>query len=143
MRVIAFLLAAFVAYTLATEKVRFDNYKVYRATPTNKQQLQLLKDLESSGAYSFWSEVGRVNNPVDIMVPPHLQADFREIAALSGIPTELFMQNVQENVEQTEPKQRNGFKSVGWTEYHTLDEVRKYVIVCLQILLNSYVCIDI
>lgn len=129
MRIIALFLAALVAVSFAREKVRFDNYKVYRVTPKNAQQLQVLRDLEATGGYSFWSEVGRINNRVDIMVPPHLHADFKDVAALSGIPIELFMENVQDAVEQSEPKKRGSFRSVGWTDYHTLDEVRLHLIV--------------
>lgn len=128
MRVLALLLATSVALSLASEKVRFDNYSVYRVTPSSEQQLQILKELEALGGYSFWSEVGKVNAPVDIMVPPHLKSDFKDVLLLTGIASELFMENVQEKIEQSEPKARGGFRSVGWTDYHTLDEVRKYAI---------------
>lgn len=125
MRVLALLLATLVALSLASEKVRFDKYSVYRVTPTNEQHLQVLKDLEALGGYSFWSEVGRVNSPVDIMVPPHLKADFKDVLVSTGIVSELFIENVQEKIEQSAPKAKGGIRSVGWTDYHTLDEVRK------------------
>lgn len=130
MRVVALLLAVFVALTLATEEVRFDNYKVFRVTPKNEEQVKVLKDLEATGGYSYWSEVGGVKNPVDIMVPPHLLADFKDVVESTGIFSELFMNNVQENVEQSKQKKKAAIRSVGWTDYHTLDEVRKQITAC-------------
>lgn len=123
MRVAAFLIATFVVASAASQKVRFDNYSVYRVTPKNAQQLQSLKSLEGFGGYSFWTEVGKMNTPVDIMVPPHLKADFKDVLELTGIPSETFIEDVQQLVEKSERKTRGSVRSVGWTDYNTVDEV--------------------
>lgn len=121
-----YLFTILVVSTLATEPIRFDNYKVYRLTPTNKKQVQLLKDLESFGGYTYWNEVERVNKPVDIMVPPHLNPDFKDSIDKNGITNEILIDDVQKYVEATIPKSRASVKELGWTQYSNLEDVRRH-----------------
>lgn len=127
MKAATLLVTAALVVAVAAEKVRFDNYKVYRITPENEEQLQVLRQLEKIGGYLFWSDIGSIYNPVDIMVPPHLAADFEDIINISRIPSKLIIENVQEKVEKSEPKKRGSIRSVGWTEYHTVEEVRQQI----------------
>lgn len=122
MRLLTLLLSVFVV-TVTSEKVRYDNYKVYRVTPKNAQQLQILIDLEATGGYSFWTDARRVNYPVDIMVPPHLHSAFEDFASSSGIMSELFIKNVQEKIERSVTRRSGTYKTMDWNDYHTLEEV--------------------
>lgn len=77
---IVFVLAACLAVALST-KVNYANYKVFRITPQNEEQRQILLNLEENNpGVIFWKHVRNVGYPVDIMTPPHLQAMVEDLA---------------------------------------------------------------
>ncbi|KAJ8977788.1 hypothetical protein NQ317_014694 [Molorchus minor] len=74
MKLLVFVMALLaVGATEVSQKVRYDNYRVYRLTPKDEQAFQLLKQMEEVeiSDYDFWSHVVSVGSPVDVLVPPH------------------------------------------------------------------------
>lgn len=108
------------------EKIRYDNYKVYRLIPNDEETFKILKQIEVGGElsnYNFFSPLVKVGDPVDLMVPPH-QVDYIENLAKSrGMNASVLMENVQKYIdnEGLRPESRAG--SFDWTSYHTYDEV--------------------
>ncbi|KAJ3662739.1 hypothetical protein Zmor_007070 [Zophobas morio] len=89
----------------ADDKVRYDNFKVYRVVPKSNEAVEILRALEESdNVYDFWTEVKGVGHPVDIMVAPHLKYRFSDALAGTG-------------------------RAVGleWSSYHTLDEINQWL----------------
>lgn len=123
MRTLAFLMAILASASLASQKVRFDNNSVYRVIPKNQEQLQSLRSLEDVSGYNFWTDVGTIDTPVDVMVPPDLKAGFKNVLDSDGIPSETLIEDVQELVESSESNTGESFRSMDWTNYHTLEEV--------------------
>lgn len=69
---LSIVLFGLVALALA-EKVKYNNYKVFRFIPRNEEERKALLDLEENNpGVVFWKHVRKVGLPVDIMVPPHL-----------------------------------------------------------------------
>ncbi|XP_018573034.1 zinc carboxypeptidase [Anoplophora glabripennis] len=129
MRFLFPLLALGVTLSLA-EKIRFDNYKVYRLIPNDEETLDILKQMENTdqlSEYNFWSPVIKVETPVDLMVPPYRVDYIESMAKSRGMNASVLMENVQKYIdnEGLRPQARAG--SFGWTSYHTYDEYNSFL----------------
>lgn len=71
------------------------SYKVYTVTPQNEVQALLLKSLESSDAYDFWSEVRKPGHATTVMVSPTEQDSFKSFLENYGIPYETLIEDVE------------------------------------------------
>lgn len=123
------LLASAVGLSLA-EKIRFDNYKVYRLIPNDEETLNILKqweDRDGLSDYNLWSPVTKVGGEVDVMVPPYRIEEIEHMAKTRYMNASILIENVQEVIDNEgfRPESRAG--SFGWTSYHTFDEVRQKI----------------
>lgn len=127
MRFLIVLFTLAIGLSLA-EKVRYDNYKLYRLIPNDEETLDILKKLENTeelSEYDFWSPVVKVGMEVDLMVPPYRVEEIEHMAKARGMNASILIDNVQEVIDNEgfRPESRAG--SFGWTNYHTLAEVPK------------------
>lgn len=110
----------------AAEKVRFDNYRVYKLTINDEEQLRAVQQLEDQDrGYTFWDFPAGVGQEVDIVVPPHKFADIEEFSAAYGTPIELKINNVQELFDQENPLVTP--RSFGWTAYYRTDDIYEWL----------------
>ncbi|XP_017769856.1 PREDICTED: zinc carboxypeptidase-like [Nicrophorus vespilloides] len=108
------------------EKVRYDGFQVYELIPVNEQQVSALKSMEElNGGYSFWIGASTVGKAVHVMVPPHLKLNFEDSMKLLNLNHSIYMENVQEKIESSSV--RTHYKSFGWTQYHTLEEIYDFL----------------
>ncbi|XP_016976876.1 zinc carboxypeptidase A 1 [Drosophila rhopaloa] len=132
-----FALLAIVA-TASAERVRYDNYRMYKATSENAKQLAVLKQLEgSSDSILFLDGVHIVGAEVQIIVAPHKVPDFLEIMGKSEIKYQLESSDVQKSMDQTDEKvaiKGRATKAYNWAEYYQLDDTYAW----LQTLANQY-----
>lgn len=117
----------FFLVTTQAEKLRFDNYTVYRITPNNQDDLNILKEWEYRGneELNFWSPVTAIDSPVDLMVAPNVKSDIEKLIRLNGMKSVMLIKNVQDRIdnEGVRPVSRAG--TFEWTYHWTLDEVSK------------------
>lgn len=119
------ILSIFVVATLATQKVRYDGFKVHQIVPKTESQLAILRQLENYPiGYLFWSEVSTIGNPVHVMVPPHMEEEYKEMVELQGFEDEIYIENVQEKIDNEQPKETERSSLFGWKSYYRLDAVR-------------------
>lgn len=80
---------------VATDRARFDNYRVYKLKVNTQDQLDVLKQIEKfPDGFSFWD--GPVlGQEAELMVPPHKFGEFSEICEQFGIWNKLKITNVQ------------------------------------------------
>lgn len=124
-RLVKFLVLLSLGLALA-EKKTFHNYTVYSIIPKDTAALNVLKEWEerSYNSFNFWSSVTKVNNPVDVMVPPELKDYVENTIKTMGMSSRIFIKNVQAYIdkENVQPLLRAD-QTFGWNQYHTLDEV--------------------
>ncbi|CAG2053375.1 unnamed protein product [Timema podura] len=109
------------------EKARFDNYVVYRLTPTTKNHLDALRILEEEpDGLNFWKSVGPMNSSVDVMVPPHKRADFHDALRNLDLEKEVFIQDVQHLIDSERPSD-NPRTDFNWNSYHRIDEIYSWL----------------
>ncbi|CAG9805948.1 unnamed protein product [Chironomus riparius] len=108
------------------EKARYDNYRIYEIIIENDEQLELLKDIENN---SYGYEVMRFPNSIDkkveILVPPHKLGEFSEIIENFQFKSQLLMNNLQEIIDNEQPKERSS--RLDWTRYWTLTEITSWL----------------
>lgn len=68
---------------------------MYRVTPSNAHQLNLVKGLESMKGFDFWSKARQVKSNIDIMVSPKVEGQFTYILKHNSIDYSLLIQNVE------------------------------------------------
>ncbi|XP_012529192.3 zinc carboxypeptidase [Monomorium pharaonis] len=108
----------------AAQKALYNNYKVFRITPITEKQVEILHELENiNDGFSFWDSPSMVNKQADLMVAPHKLPEFYEKIAKIGIPYQLYINDVQELIDDTTPQKRS--KTFDFTSYHTLEEIYK------------------
>jgi len=109
------------------EKVRYDTYKVYRITPTNEAERQVLLDLEENNpGVVFWKHVRKVGLPVDIMVPPHLQDLVGGIQATSLNIREM-VNDVQSIIDVEALGNLNASPRLTWDAYYSVEEIYAFM----------------
>lgn len=109
----------------SAEKVRYENYTVYRITPNNRDAVQTLLEWENNRfrEFNFWTSIKDVGQHVDVMVPPHLKSYMSQMALKNTFNVEVMMEDVQQNIDKTRVATPSEAGAFGWTEYHTLAEV--------------------
>lgn len=109
-----------------TAEIHYENYTVHTVIPKNSRHLQILKEMQQD--YHFWTQLKDELSPVDIMVPPHLYVDFKNIVSSNAIPTVVMISNVQEQIEKLKRERRDTFnKKMHWHDYHNGEEVNSVV----------------
>ncbi|XP_066599613.1 uncharacterized protein [Prorops nasuta] len=120
-----FLLGLMVVASVSSQPATFENYKVFRIIPQNEEQINTLRYLEHSDAYSFWSRPSYVNRTVDLMVPPANLPEFHRLMNNLNAVYVPFIDNVQSLIN----KEKSYFQSNGFDfhNYHTLDVIYKHL----------------
>lgn len=100
MKLLRGLLLLLVAVVISAEKMRFDHHKVYRLNVQNKDQMNILRQLEETpnGDYKFWNSP-RAGQPVEVVVPPQKLYEFHGIMNDFNINHELQIDDLQTLVE--------------------------------------------
>lgn len=93
--IVAFILAVATHRSAASEKIRYDNHKVYSIVAHSDEQLQALRSLETDSEYQFWNTVG-FKEPIDIVVPPQKLNEFNEIISALSLDSKVKVENLQE-----------------------------------------------
>ncbi|XP_066995323.2 zinc carboxypeptidase [Anabrus simplex] len=121
------LLVVLLGAAVYSEKVRYDNYQVFRVVPNTEEQVRFLYKLQNSASgFNFWNNVRHVNNPIDIMVPPHKLPEFEEIMESLQVNYNLIIRNVQ-SLMDSERRSGTPRDDFGWTDYYPLDKVNAWL----------------
>lgn len=122
--VLVVLLEIVIAHQIE-DKVRYDNYSVYRIVPKTEETVKLLQHWQENQLdWSFWSNIGGVEVPVDIMVPPSYRIFFDDIANYEDMSASVMIENVQEKIDNEGVRPMSQAGTFSLKSYHTLDEVR-------------------
>ncbi|CAD7086390.1 unnamed protein product [Hermetia illucens] len=110
---------------IGAERVRYDNYNVYKVIPQTPEQLDLFARLEvSSDSLKFFDPIVAVDKEIHVLVAPHKEPEFLDILKDNAVQYELAVKNFQRilDEEQLEMNKARARGIYDWTSYHTLDE---------------------
>lgn len=68
---------------------------MYSIYPVTREQVKLLKDVETKYNLDFWTETFLSSRPVDIMVAPSFQGEFEQFLASHQMSFTIKIENVQ------------------------------------------------
>ncbi|XP_011188810.1 zinc carboxypeptidase A 1 [Zeugodacus cucurbitae] len=115
--------------TCSAERVRYDNYRVYKVQATDRQGLEVLKQLQDSGdALNFLDDVYKVEKAVNIVVPPHKVPDFLRTLTSHEITYDLLEQNLQNAIDKDYAQVATRATKDRWTKYQTLNDNYNWLI---------------
>ncbi|XP_017869911.1 PREDICTED: zinc carboxypeptidase A 1-like [Drosophila arizonae] len=108
------------------ERIRYDNYRLYKATPENEDQLAMLRDLKvSSDSIIFLNSAHVVGADVHMVVAPHKIPDLLEILGKAKIKYELQSKDFQKSMDDIEGEVRprsNASSEYNWFDYNDLED---------------------
>uniref|UniRef100_A0A1L8EGB4 Zinc carboxypeptidase A 1 n=2 Tax=Haematobia irritans TaxID=7368 RepID=A0A1L8EGB4_HAEIR len=111
------------------EKVRYDNYKVYKLNIKNKTQLSVIDLIQDiSEKYNIWKEYDEATKEIHIMVKPTEDKNFKQLLEIYGFQSELLIENVQELIdEEQRASELTDNDDFGWTRYYELEDIEKWL----------------
>ncbi|XP_030383024.1 zinc carboxypeptidase-like isoform X2 [Scaptodrosophila lebanonensis] len=106
------------------ERVRYDNYSVYKVKYANALQRSVLLQLdEESNDFNLWHEA---SDQVHVMVSPKAKLEFEARMSQMNASAEVLIENVQSLIQDgSDGALRDS--SFGWTSYHTLEKIEAWL----------------
>lgn len=102
MRFLVISLVALIIGDVSSEKVRFDNYRVYSVQIDKSEDFSILQRLENlREGFQIWNRPA-VGQMADIVVPPHKLTDFNDALHQYGLLSSIKIFNIQEYEVWTE-----------------------------------------
>ncbi|KAM8715105.1 hypothetical protein ACLKA7_002190 [Drosophila subpalustris] len=114
------------------ERVRYDNYRLYKAIAENEAQLAVLKDLESStDSILFLDGVHIVGADVKMVVAPHKVPDLLELLGKAEIKYELQSKDFQKTMDEVDEKvaiKGRATEEHNWEQYYELEDTYSWMV---------------
>ncbi|XP_029047310.1 zinc carboxypeptidase-like [Osmia bicornis bicornis] len=109
----------------ATDKMRYDGYKLYKIFVPDTSGFELLKNMQGNDGYNFWIPP-KINDSTSVMISPGKLQEFMEITNKTKIEAELMMDDVQKYIDDENPRAslRGTFD---WLGYHRLDVIYRWL----------------
>ncbi|XP_030555210.1 zinc carboxypeptidase A 1 [Drosophila novamexicana] len=127
------LLGLLATFGLAqAERVRYDNYRLYKTNAENAKQLAVLKQLEgSTDSIKFLDGVHIVGADVQMVVAPHKVPDLLEILGKAEIKYELLTKDFQKSMDEVDEKvaiKGRATEEYNWEQYYELDDTYTWMV---------------
>lgn len=120
------ILSLLLSACLALQKVRYDNYKVFRIDISNVQQMNLLKEMENSDqSYSFWKSPKAIGTFADIVVPPHKLDEIDFLIQKFELKAETIIDDLQQLIESEKVGTRSD--ALDWEAYYPLENIHNFM----------------
>uniref|UniRef100_A0A2A4JQ49 Zinc carboxypeptidase A 1 n=1 Tax=Heliothis virescens TaxID=7102 RepID=A0A2A4JQ49_HELVI len=113
-----------------SDKIRYDNYTLYRVFPKNENQVKLLRDLQDSDPrFDFWSEPSALVNNVDILSSPELKSEFETLLKADNVEFVISNPNIQEAIDRESVKKytKRNLRSMSWDGYYDLEAINAWI----------------
>ncbi|XP_017115478.1 zinc carboxypeptidase [Drosophila elegans] len=105
------------------ERLRYDNYSVYKVQFETQEQRSLLgKFVEDRDNFRIWHEA---NDELHLMISPGALSEFNSEIQMTNVSAKLFISNVQELIDSEEDANLRASRdgSFGWKKYNMLAEI--------------------
>merc|ERR1712130_264872 len=123
MRQLALLFAVLAVVTCYRS---YHGYKVLRTEKLSMDKMELLKNFQIQSNLDFWREPW-LGQPADIMVPASKMTQVQEWLTSHNIKFSLMVENVQELVELSQPKNSSARGMFDWTDYYPHEDLNTWI----------------
>jgi len=124
MRALTLLCITFVA--LASCYKNYDGHKVFRTEKLTVSKTQLLRDFHISSGLDFWREAAP-GQTADIMVSSSNMDMVSEWLNYHGINFDVMVEDVQQLIEETKPRNVSARGTFDWTDYYPHDDLNTLI----------------
>ena len=124
MRALTLLCFTFVA--LASCYKNYDGHKVFRTEKLTVSKTQLLRDFHISSGLDFWREAAP-GQTADIMVSSSNMDMVSEWLNYHGINFDVMVEDVQQLIEETKPRNVSARGTFDWTDYYPHDDLNTLI----------------
>ncbi|XP_063366099.1 zinc carboxypeptidase-like [Cydia amplana] len=124
------VLLVYLSNTVLSEKLRYDNYTLFKIHVENVEQVKLLQDLQDTDfRFDFWTHPDHPAKFVQVMAGPEDRADLQKLLTENNMNAEISMNNVQEFIEKQTIKHysRNNIGSMTWDAYYSLEDIYAWI----------------
>ncbi|CAG5004961.1 unnamed protein product [Parnassius apollo] len=114
----------------SSEKVRFDNYSLYKIFPQNEQQVRVLQDLYNKETqYDFWNHPTMSAEYVNVLSSPLDRSRLESFLNKTDMKFVITIENVQEIIDNqfVSNYTRNNIRSMSWSRYYDLDSINAWL----------------
>merc|ERR1712142_1375215 len=123
MRQLALLFAVLAVVTCYRS---YHGYKVLRTEKLSMEKMELLKNFQIQSNLDFWREPW-LGQPADIMVPASKMTQVQEWLSSQKIKFSVMVENVQELVELSKPKNSSARGMFDWTDYYPHEDLNTWI----------------
>ncbi|XP_038055621.1 carboxypeptidase B-like isoform X1 [Patiria miniata] len=110
--------------------VRYDGYQTLRVQPRDSIEIEWLNAMKERlvDKLDFWQNTGRLDRPVDIMVPPTVLSYLKETLTRRGLSYDVMIDDVQALADlQMKLDVSISAMAFNYNVYHTYDEIQQWV----------------
>ncbi|KAI8424819.1 hypothetical protein MSG28_006748 [Choristoneura fumiferana] len=111
------------------DKVRYDDFALYKIVPESEFHVQFLKDLQHNDKeLDFWNSPTRPGEYVSVVAPPERKNDLEHTLKKRSIYSELMLENIQEafDAQIYSRKKRSTRAEMHFTGFHTLEDITNW-----------------
>ena len=87
---------------------------------------QILRDYHVSSGLDFWREAA-AGQSADLMVPAAKMESVLEWLSYHGISSTVMVDNVQELIEQTQPRNMTARGAIDWNDYYPHEDLNAFI----------------
>ncbi|XP_045502738.1 zinc carboxypeptidase-like [Colias croceus] len=124
--ILKLILLSVFSVIVVSQKVRYDNYSLYKIVPETDDHVDFLKDLhEESDGLDFWIAPSNVGEYVSLVASPEKQHELEHSLQRRDINYNVMLQNIQEALDSQVlgRKKRDTRHEMFWTNYQTLEDI--------------------
>ncbi|XP_045777022.1 uncharacterized protein LOC123875314 [Maniola jurtina] len=116
----------------SAEYVSYKNFKVFKLHPKTDEQVELLRKLQDTEGYSFWTlfDYVKVDREVRIMMDANKEKDFENYMKSVGLDATKTVDDVQSLIDAQIKRPQSVSRNVldyNWTYYPSLEEVEDWM----------------
>ncbi|CAG4957138.1 unnamed protein product [Colias eurytheme] len=124
--ILKLILLSVFSVIVVSQKVRYDNYSLYKIIPETDDHVDFLKDLhEESDGLDFWIPPSNVGEYVSLVASPERKHELEHSLKRRDINYNVMLQNIQEALDSQVlgRKRRDTRHEMFWTNYQTLEDI--------------------
>ncbi|XP_046971669.1 zinc carboxypeptidase-like [Vanessa cardui] len=110
------------------EKVRYDNYSLYKIYPQNEDHLKFLNDLQDSDDLRFWKLPSSVDDYASVVSSPEKKVLFEHSLKKRSLNYEVMLENIQQTFDEQlySRKRRDTRNQLFWTNFQTMEDIYEW-----------------
>ncbi|XP_045776307.1 uncharacterized protein LOC123874827 [Maniola jurtina] len=112
------------------EKIRFENYTLYKIFPENGEQIKILQDIRNNDVrYDFWTEPMEALGFLSVMSSPQDKNYLEDLLNRNQIKYDVKIRNVQELLDKETVRtiKSNNITEMKWDAYYGLADINSWL----------------